>query len=115
MPVCCRLNSCKIALAKVIDLVPLRAIVDPKTQLRELYYIMMLQIPELSYPYGGTVNFKICLEVQLTTHQSPMPNSSQLALGLIGISDVGVVKRRFPYWIQKDIESVKQKDPLLDL
>ena len=115
MPVFCKLNSCKIAIAKLIDLVPLRALFDPKTQLPELYSIVMLQFPELSYPYGGTVNFKICLEVQLTTHQSPMPNSSQLALGLIGISDVGVVKRRFPYWIQKDIESVKQKDPLLDL
>ena len=64
----------------------------------------MLRFHELSYPYGGTVNFKICLEVQLTTHQSPMPNSSQLALGLIGISDVGVVKRRFPYWIQKEFQ-----------
>ena len=32
---------------------------------------------KISYPYGGTINFKICLDVQLTTHQPPMPNSSQ--------------------------------------
>ena len=28
----------------------------------------------------------------------------KLPLGLIGISDVGVVKRRFPYWIQKEFQ-----------
>ena len=42
---------------------------------------VMLQFHEISYPYGGTVNFKICLDVQLTVqltiHQPPMPNSSQ--------------------------------------
>ena len=36
-----------------------------------------MKFHEISYPYGGTVNFKICLDVQLTIHQPPMPNSSQ--------------------------------------
>ena len=37
----------------------------------------------------------------------------KLPLGLIGISDVGVVKRRFPYWIQKEFQRTEWlKKPL---
>ena len=32
---------------------------------------------KISYPYGGTVNFQICPDVQLTIHPPPMLNSSQ--------------------------------------
>ena len=39
--------------------------------------MMMLQFHEISYPYGGTVNFQICPDVQLTIHPPPMLNSSQ--------------------------------------
>ena len=35
------------------------------------------QFHEISYPYGGTVNFHICPDVQLTIHPPPMLNSSQ--------------------------------------
>ena len=39
--------------------------------------VIIINFMKVSYPYGGTINFKICLDVQLTIHQPPMPNSSQ--------------------------------------
>ena len=39
--------------------------------------VIIINSMKVSYPYGGTINFEICLDVQLTTHQPPMPNSSQ--------------------------------------
>ena len=39
--------------------------------------VIIINFMKISYPYGGTINFQICLDMQLTTHQPPMPNSSQ--------------------------------------
>ena len=33
----------------------------------------------IAYPYARTVNFEICINVQLTTHQPPIATSSQAA------------------------------------
>ena len=32
-----------------------------------------------AYPYAWTVNFETCIDVQLTTHQPPIPKTSQAA------------------------------------
>ena len=39
--------------------------------------VIIINFITISYPYGGTVNFHICPDVQLTIHKPPMPNSSQ--------------------------------------
>ena len=39
--------------------------------------VIIINFMKISYPYGGTINFQIRLDMQLTTHQPPMPNSSQ--------------------------------------
>ena len=39
--------------------------------------VIIINFITISYPYGGTVNFHICRDVQLTIHKPPMPNSSQ--------------------------------------
>ena len=33
----------------------------------------------IAYPYAWTVNFETCIDVQLTTHQPPIPKTSQAA------------------------------------
>ena len=38
--------------------------------------VISINFMKISYPYDGTINFQICLDMQLTTHQPPMPNSS---------------------------------------
>ena len=38
--------------------------------------VIIINFMKNSYPYDGTINFQICLDMQLTTHQPPMPNSS---------------------------------------
>ena len=39
--------------------------------------VIIINFITISYPYGGTVNFQSCPDVQLTIHKPPMPNSSQ--------------------------------------
>ena len=41
--------------------------------------VMMMVLSLISYPYGGTINSEICMEMQLKTHQPPIAKASQAA------------------------------------
>ena len=52
-------------------------LIDWLIDLMDLFDLIMMILSLISYPYGGTINFQIRLDMQPTTHQPPMPNSSQ--------------------------------------
>ena len=58
--------------------------------------VIIINFMTNSYPYAGTINFKICLDVQPQHTNLRCRTLLTLQLGLIGISDVGVVKQNIP-------------------
>ena len=66
------------------------------------------EVRTITYLTAWTVKFEHCIEVQLTTHQPPIPNFSNFSLVLHVYRILSRYNGMFPYWIHSNFWKVEE-------